>query len=137
MSVEGLSEPLQFFHCRVEKSDGNVAAEYIVVDGGPPGTRPTVELFLANRFPASTTVFLRSQQTGRAQIECPASTVVEGDAAAAVAAVMYSAAWDESETIVITANRNEYELVIELIDGTLWASDVPHDPSAAEGGVKP
>ena len=116
MSVEGLSEPLQFFHCRVAR-DGHAAAEYVVVDAGPSETRSTVELVLRSRFPGSTTIFLRSQRTGRAQIECPASVSVEEDCAAAVAVVMCSAAWDESETISVKANVNEYKVAIEFVDG--------------------
>jgi hypothetical protein len=134
MSVEGLSEPLQYFHCRVTRGHDHSTVDYILVDDGPADSRSAIELFLANRFPGSTCVFLCSQRTGRARVECPTFLTVEEDAAAAVAVVMCSAAWDESEVIAVTANSNEYKISVELIDDTHWATQA-QAPSVAAGAA--
>jgi hypothetical protein len=99
--VADLDSDVQFFRCRVACAGDSAASEWILADASLASDREVAGRFLSDRFPDSSTVFLRSQALGRAAVDCPADSALTQPAAAAVAVVMFAAACDESESIVV------------------------------------
>jgi hypothetical protein len=122
--VRGLDTDFQFFQCRVD--DAGPVVDYILTDAGSPANAEIVERFLAARFPGSVVLFLRSQATGRAVVDCKSELPFA--AAAAVATVMYAAAWDESESIAIEGGGQRYVVGVSLEDSTYVVSAWPAAP---------
>jgi hypothetical protein len=110
--VHDLETHFQFFHCRVE--DAGTVVEYVVADSGSPASVDIVQRFLFARFPESVVLLLRSQATGRAVVECEPGSSLAFQAAAAVATIMYAAAWDESESIRVEGGGARHDVAVSF-----------------------
>jgi len=122
LPVAGLDADVQFFHCSAQSAPASLAREYVLADAPLPSTRDVAQRFLAQRFAAAAPLFLRSQATGRASVDCtPQAPQLTQDAAACVAMVMYSAAWDESDTIEIEGCGHKHTFEVGLDDTGHWA----------------
>lgn len=126
--VAGVDADLQFFHGRVHSEHAPIPLEYLLIDAPVVAARELVQRFIALRFPESTILFLRSQATGRAVVECPAQAPLAQAAAAFVAVVLVSAAWDESEAITVEGGGAKHVFAIEVDGAQHWAQPV-HPPA--------
>jgi len=115
-----LDTDLQFFHCRVEAPQMPAPFDYVLSDLPPHASQAAVQRFLSARFPDATTLYLRSQDTGRATIECAPALARPETAAAAVAAVLCSAAADESPFLTIQIAGVPHVVTVSFDDGVYW-----------------
>ena len=114
--VAGVDRLLQFF--RVCVGDGE--REFVVVDSRDGADRGVARTAAAQRFGSAGCVLLLHDGEGHATVQHELNTE-RLEVAAAIAVIRYSAAWDESEVIVISDSDSQYAVSITVEDRRLWA----------------
>lgn len=116
----GVDRPMQFFRVAVGGLHGIDGREFVVVDSKTEVDREALRKATAGRFGRAGCVFLVRDGEGHATVDHELDTEA-CEIAAAVAAIRYAAAWDESEVIVVTGPGSRHDVAITFEDKQLWA----------------
>jgi hypothetical protein len=133
ITIAALPQSVMFCRIRVRGPESEPRVHLIVYADHPRLEDDLVTRLgdvLAAAFPAEVIAFTRDVETGRALVATHDGKL-EADIAAAVATVLATAAWDESDPIVVSSGERRFDVSLTFRDG--WRARVATaDPFIAD-----